>query len=276
MFKISGRINQTEREIAARVRRIRRDRWLSQPAFAAAIGETFKRMANIEYARTPLTVGVADKIAENFAVSVIWLATGEGSPRPYVGKIRAISPKTSERALLSRAFDATIRRAIIERHSSGLVALLKCVTTWDELPLKEQYRISEAKVSKFLAELQNSFSGLSPIGAAGLQDMLEEVIRNYSCDWDEEQPTGEIRAVRKKLLTSLPSLNKTDGVNHWHTLKAKLQNATESRGGRSTLAKFLGVDLTQISRWLSKAGPEPGADYTLKMLQWVQERKSQQ
>ncbi|HEV2329378.1 MAG TPA: hypothetical protein VGY56_11385 [Verrucomicrobiae bacterium] len=236
-------------------------------------------MANIEYARTPLTVGVADKIAEKFEINLIWLATGEGSPRPYIGKLKEISPNSEERALLSRAFDETAKRALVERHVKGLEVLMRLATTWDELPLKKQYEIAEEQASQFLAALHNLLSGLSPIGQTSLLDMLKEVIRDYSCDWDQEQPTEEIRNVRKKMLTETTTRALNTGVrNQWHRLKQRIQEATGSPGGKSALAKFLGVDLTQLSKWLtnSKSAREPGADYTLKMLQWVQERESQQ
>lgn len=79
---------------------------------------------------------------------------------------------------------------------------------------------------------------------------------------------------RNSDLTYMSTFDNLLAVNQWHRLKARIQKATGCPGEKSTLAKFLGVDLTQISRWLSNSGPEPGADYALKMLQWVQERES--
>ena len=128
--------------------------------------------------------------------------------------------------------------------------------------------------------LEHFFSGLPIIARSGLLDMMEATLREYISDWDEEQPNDKNRELRKRMLTETATRDKTIGVqNQWYRLKQRIQKVTESPGGKSALAKFLGVDLTQLSKWLTdskKSAREPGADYTLKMLQWVQERESQQ
>jgi transcriptional regulator with XRE-family HTH domain len=62
-----------------------------------------------------------------------------------------------------------------------------------------------------------------------------------------------------------------DVKKQWPALKQKLQQATAEAGAKSRLAKFLDVDLTRISQWLtaSKRAREPGAEYALRMLYWV-------
>ena len=54
----------------------------------------------------------------------------------------------------------------------------------------------------------------------------------------------------------------------------RLKMATERRGMKSALAKYLGVPLASVSQWLS-GDREPGGETTLKMLRWVQEQESQ-
>jgi transcriptional regulator with XRE-family HTH domain len=65
--------------------------------------------------------------------------------------------------------------------------------------------------------------------------------------------------------------------NQWTELKRRIQKAACNPGTKTTLANFLRVDLTQLSKWLtdSKSAREPGADYTLKMLHWVEQIERQ-
>jgi hypothetical protein len=58
----------------------------------------------------------------------------------------------------------------------------------------------------------------------------------------------------------------------WPALKRRLQEATAKAGSKSKLAKFLKVDLTRVSQWLSDSenAREPGAEYALRMLFWVE------
>lgn len=57
----------------------------------------------------------------------------------------------------------------------------------------------------------------------------------------------------------------------WPELKKRLRQATAQIGAKSTLAKILKVDPTQISQWLSdsKSAREPGAEYALQMQAWL-------
>jgi hypothetical protein len=63
----------------------------------------------------------------------------------------------------------------------------------------------------------------------------------------------------------------------WPELKQRLQKATEPVGLKPALAKALGVDPTRISQWLSesKNAREPGGDYALRMLKWVEHQEHQ-
>jgi transcriptional regulator with XRE-family HTH domain len=57
-------------------------------------------------------------------------------------------------------------------------------------------------------------------------------------------------------------------------LLERLKKATEERGKKSELAKFLDVRLVQVSQWLS-GDREPGGKITLQMLQWVEQQERQ-
>jgi len=82
----------------------------------------------------------------------------------------------------------------------------------------------------------------------------------------------------KKELTDKATSGSSDGVNgEWLKLKKQIQQATADTGKKTALAKFLRVDLTQLSKWLtdSDSAREPGAGYTLRMQAWVNRQKRQ-
>ncbi len=54
----------------------------------------------------------------------------------------------------------------------------------------------------------------------------------------------------------------------------RLNRATETRGSKSELAKWLGVHRQSVTDWLS-GKQEPGGEITLKMLHWVEQRERQ-
>jgi transcriptional regulator with XRE-family HTH domain len=291
--KISGLINPLERQIAARVRRVRESAYLSQSEFAAALGETLNRVASIEYARTPLTVGVADKLSIKFNINLQWLKTGAGKMKPSLGTFALFLPEIKGFTLFSAAnVDALDKRTDVlfkfnQHHvdifAEGAIVLPKG---------KKQKEL----VRMFHEYFDDEFVRLPHKGREKLLALSMRTIAKFASDWmrgDEETPgenislklLASLAAEQSDLfkvedeefrLTHLTTAVTSGGVNQWNRLKARIQKATENPGGKSMLAKFLRVDLTQISRWLSKTGPEPGADYALKMLQWVQEQESQQ
>ena len=78
---------------------------------------------------------------------------------------------------------------------------------------------------------------------------------------------------KKELTKTAIGTNVAGGVkNQWPALKRRLQKATAEAGLKSKLADFLRVDLTRVSQWLTdaKSAREPGAEYALQMLHWVE------
>ena len=90
-----------------------------------------------------------------------------------------------------------------------------------------------------------------------------------------------VKAARKKELTKASHLIESGGdmktEPQWPVLKMRLQKAMEQTGARAALVKVLKVDPTQISQWLSdsKSAREPGGEYTLQLLKWVELQERQ-
>jgi transcriptional regulator with XRE-family HTH domain len=55
-------------------------------------------------------------------------------------------------------------------------------------------------------------------------------------------------------------------------LQKRLNEATRKRGTKTALAKFMGVKLPTVSRWLS-GEKEPGGETTLRLLHWVEQQE---
>jgi hypothetical protein len=83
------------------------------------------------------------------------------------------------------------------------------------------------------------------------------------------------KQVLKKDLTNVSELVNVGSVKaQGPNLLERLKKATQERGKKSALAKFLGVPLVRVSQWLS-GDREPGGETTLKMLHWVEQQERQ-
>jgi transcriptional regulator with XRE-family HTH domain len=286
--KISGLINEHERQIAGRIRRVREAAFLSQPEFAKALDETLNRIASLEYGRTPLTVSVADKIADSFGVNLHWLKTGEGKMKSSIGLFSVFCPEIKGSTLLSKASTVSLKDKSAAALTNNYAAIEAFLYKKIVLPKgKEQKHFVEG----FHRSFDEDLNLLPHEGREKLLALLLLTKSQFTHDWFNGEKETPGQNVSMKPLTIPPGKTfdlfdltdkathaKSEGVqNQWDRLKQRIQKVTKSPGGKSTLAKFLGVDLTQLSKWLTdskKSAREPGADYTLKMLQWVQEHES--
>lgn len=76
-------------------------------------------------------------------------------------------------------------------------------------------------------------------------------------------------------LTETETHGKVEGVkSQLPTLLERLKKASEPAGQKTALAKFLGVPLASVSRWLS-GEREPGGEITLQLLKWVEQQERQ-
>lgn len=97
-------------------------------------------------------------------------------------------------------------------------------------------------------------------------DFLANIASNFKVSFnpDKEKPVDNIpkHGNIERVKTKLPGL------------MDRLKKATEQRGKKAELARFLDVPLPKVSQWLSGLH-EPGGETTLQLLNWVeqQERK---
>jgi transcriptional regulator with XRE-family HTH domain len=290
-------MSQTERDICARLKHFREGIGWGQKEFANQLGASFDQIVSFEYQRTRLSYQTAWNIREIFGLSLTWLSTGYGPPNerdldpwPKPNSFHKTAVLLSEvmeslrfQDLNSPAHKEQEKLWFKDRKNkppfkvsrSILLSILK-----DNL-VEWMARIPEDKIEEFATEIihvgqsfADNFSDKSDVKIA---------VRTRALIW------GEMREeIRKRLLpktssdlnltNSATSLNLASVKNQWPALKRKLQETTADTGSKSRLAKFLGVDLTRVSQWLTDSktsAREPGAEYALQMQYWVEHPECQ-
>lgn len=254
----------SELEILARLQSSRRALEMPRRLFAKAAGLDSSTIVRLELGRMPLRYGVARALCSTHSIDPEWLATGEGSPQTAFGLPFANQVKADENALFSDVFKNILSPA-----------------RWEKQNETADIRYGRGLVAEFWSEVIDSAFEKAPLGnVVALDHEIRNILQNLVGPVpDHPQIRNFLKHLAgKKHLTHPTTSAKTEFVqDQWHRLKARINKATDKPGSKSALAKFLGVDLTQLSKWLtdSKMAREPGADYTLKMLHWVQERESQ-
>jgi len=109
-------------------------------------------------------------------------------------------------------------------------------------------------------------------GDKKLRAIIDDFIqRNASIPLLEVWPGSSLQIqILKKQLTSLSESVKFEIVKpQLPALLERLKSATKQKGKKTELAADLNVPLASISQWLS-GEREPGGEYTLKLLKWVE------
>ena len=112
----------------------------------------------------------------------------------------------------------------------------------------------------------------TPLRGSFLQSLMRASSR-FSCDYYEEFEAQAKKNISKETLTDVTVCDKyTSMKSPLANLRARLNRATNQRGMKSKLAKFMGVPLANVSQWLS-GDREPGGETTLRLLHWVQKQE---
>lgn len=281
-----------ERGICERARYVRTNlaRW-SQPQLAKAMGITLNQLAAVEYKRAPLRYRMAIFLCTKFEVNQRWLALGTAPTQPMfdVPMVTGynISPKTM---LFSRVFDGWLDLPTKEIED-GLISMIgeddfragnfdnavfnnlapielpppKAAAFYVKKLVTQRLNwLPDDLLLKYGNDLLKATESFNRKNAKRLAEVIPPAQREF------------IAAVKKSDLTKTASpINHEAMQNQWPALKRQLQQATE-KSGKSALAKFLKVDLTRISQWLTdaKSQREPGAEYALQMQEWLKRQQT--
>jgi len=262
-------INERERQIAKRVRQVRYSNQLSQPAFARAIRISLDQAASIEYARTPLTLGIAERIAIEYDVSLSWLADGRGRMNPCGGLITRLFPTIKPDSLLSAAWS----RHVHARLKSEFITVMFDAAA---ILIRKSYfpggLTAEQVAHHFHRALDETLFDLPD---AGREKLLSFMIRNlaaFEADWElgERHDPGNKRMIGKKEALTETSKVRNDRADMKSALGRLLDDTrklTRARGTKSKLANALGVPQARLSEWLAgKYAPAGEAALRLREL----------
>lgn len=280
-------MTDAEAAICSRLKQIRERSDWSQEALACELGISRDKLASVEYGRTPLRYDLARRICDQLNISIVWLAAGYGLPDVPLQIADELHSVIPPKLLLSDAFETFISRklSILQREllEKGPI---KGVAVEFHMPIG--LPIERFREWMLLQEIRNVIKRLPVSLCGGFMQDVTKAISDFGVKHGLNLGTSLIPKegktyadiVRKEnlLLTkSATCINPMPIVKpQWPALKQRLQKASAKAGGKSALAKFLGVDLSRVSQWLSdskKTTREPGAEYALQMLKWVEQQE---
>lgn len=274
-----------ELQVSERLRESRDRLRLSQSEFAAQVGINRQRLASYEEGRAPLRFDLALRICRQFIISEQWLATGEGDARAVMdlGAERLVSRIPADTSF-AKAYDDYLgerySQLVIENDGSLRLSIhpgdnfpyiknlfLFMVERWSSL-------LREDEIAIFLMQLINV--GVEIVRVRVQTGKLPD-LKNVIDENGDEYIAGlsEPATKKERLTKAATTVSGSDMQGKWPALKRQLQAATE-KTSKSELAKFLKVDLTRVSQWLTdaKSQREPGAEYALQMQDWLRRQQT--
>ncbi|HXR47605.1 MAG TPA: helix-turn-helix transcriptional regulator [Candidatus Limnocylindrales bacterium] len=260
-------MNETERAICSRVREFRKFIKWPQPAFASDIGITRNQLSGIEYGWTPLHFGVGLQMCRRLLVDGEWLATGIGEM--FGNSLPLRSTRYDSDVFAHRLFSEVYRESPVSFRSYGSqYPLIVSAPT----PGFDPKDFLLKKIKEWFQESKFATPLLAEQFARAISDHAESVLLVHR----RAGAAKRVRVNRAKLdLTDSETSEKLMDVKlHLPSLLGRLNRATGETGKMSALAKYLGVPLASVSRWLS-GKREPGGEITLKMLRWVEQQEHQ-
>jgi len=253
---------EKEKSIGARLRAFREALQIPRSRFAVAAGFGSERIASYESGRAALPYEVFKAINRRYHISPLWLGLGRGSAKWHgVFDDSNVAQRIKPRALFSEVFEKYLALDLIAAEGSAVRAIQ---TLRSELA-KAKTLVAEGSIP--VAELRKLADEVSPV--------IDELGKLIQRERKLRKPFEKQFSPKDDLTNSATSDSTTSMQGKWPALKKQLQSATE-KTGKSALAKFLKVDLTRVSQWLTdaKSQREPGAEYALQMQEWLRRQQT--
>jgi transcriptional regulator with XRE-family HTH domain len=273
-------ISRLDREIAARIKYFRQNSKCTRSYLASLIGTKPGSITRIELGRVPLKYNVARSIFSNLKINPLWAATGRGEPKMNILLPNSTQLKVPDNAVFSEVFSrhllkffeskkADSKSEIVLRYQRGKLAASLIETWFRDVP---DGQIGEFE--KCMDKAREEF--FSKIPPESPDRILQRRIWYTTFSLELAQKIAASAAVNAKShLTNATTSDITLEVKpHLPSLLARLNRVTKETGKMSVLAKYLGVPLASVSRWLS-GKREPGGETTLQLLHWVEQQERQ-
>jgi transcriptional regulator with XRE-family HTH domain len=278
-------LSEVEKAIGKRVAECRRFRSWNQYQLAGEIGISRDRLASVENGRVALSTETAFKIAEVLRVNLMWLAVGWGDQKRFIRAPVKLITRAFKDRVFKQAYDSTLReffendwREVVKRHAEGKYTKEEMRIEIPSAGAAQRPRLSVQEFAEVeLRELEGfNLDSLPETDKKMIQDQIllcKSVLGSGSLL--PAPGAKSYSSLSNSFLTEASTSEKLGGVKaQLPTLLERLNLATKESGNMSALAKFLGVPLASVSRWLS-GKREPGGEITLKLLQWVEQQERQ-
>ena len=279
----SHKTSNRESQIAARMRQIREKLRLTQAEFADQLGITRQRLASYEEGRVAIRYDLALRLCRQFIVSEKWLATGSGDMRQVMSLL-------FDEAVRRIPLDCPFSKAYDEFLGPRFETLL--------LDFGRNARVTTLKDDDF-GFLENLFSERMDYWLGGIKPyeiptFYYSLIRFGTAWIAEREKKGSVpnfadllpllaqapdnsgvikEASEEQGLTSGSLKGNSECVTSEITkLIERVKRQAEKPGSRAQLARLLDVAPARITEWL-KGKKEPGGNYTLRLLRWVEEQE---
>lgn len=255
-----------EIEICRRLREARLFMNLSQVKCARMLDIDSSRLGSYEHARVPLRLELAYSLAAQTGLSLQWLASGV---KPMFGPL----PKhnwpidAQNHILLSEAWDK-FTQATSSTKQSDRAAFYATI---------DPYLTSASLLDYLEEEFAGIFKLLPPELHENFYSHVTKAAQEFVAANMAAATVLKFKALenpQKNLTESSSGGNLSEVKSQLPILLERLNRATQASGQMSSLAKFLGVPLASVSRWLA-GKREPSGEITLKLLKWVEQQERQ-
>lgn len=280
MPKPSGKMNDRERAICARIVEIRKANRLPQREFASLFGISRNQAAGIEYGLAPVKYSLARDFSYIFHINPVWLAMGHEPQRGNIFLPSLTALKEADNSLFSGVFDrhlwplfekaalaSTFKMRVRYQRAEVWAAAVKL--WFAHFVPDDHLEILETELDQFWKD----FYARIPH-----DNELTRSVRDYQLKAYRSQ-NGERRAIgrEKHLKVSLDipvASGENAGVLKITTLSeliSTIKRFTKERGMKAALAKECGVTRQAVDQWISESA-KPSAEAVFSALEWVQRR----
>jgi transcriptional regulator with XRE-family HTH domain len=283
-------VPETEIAIGKRLAELRRDAQWSREELAFHVGRTAELIARVEWGRMPLRYTDAKEFlkaisyGKTMSLSVIrpinplWLAEGMD---PVVLDWPLVLPTTVELGVDVRSsfshviklYRDLILKLVQDPISTRLPEpwLRAYFEKWGKLSKEAHLLRLGGAIVKHL--FQSSAEALAPYSQPA-QRILDEY-HAALVEMHEPAPQANENKSSSVLTALTPQCNSSTVQTEIAKMIQRLKKATEQRGQKASLARFMNVEPPRVSEWLS-GGKEPSGDTTLRLLRWVEQQEAQQ
>ncbi len=278
-------MNERERAVCSRLKPVREEVGISQPAFAERLGVTLDQWASVEYGRMPLRYSLGHWLCHTFDLNQRWIAEGK-TPKEYFVELGPEASNIPPNMLFSKAYDH-ILKPFVEADLKGVAKMLRRqvrdIAGIDARAARPAalVRMSRQTFDLLLArEMRAATKDLRQSSYLGFYAAVNKFRRDFlkrnphstgtPLRWT---PLPEFANERKDVDATVTSGKVEDMKAQWPGLLARLKKATEARGVASALARELQVPLASVSRWIG-GKRLPSGDIALKLLRWVERQEA--